>query len=381
MLFTECPVQLQQPRRPVVAKRGQFHGQFESLANVTHLHPRFGFEGDGLKACSTYTLPRLRFEFFDLRSDLVARQTPGAPQERLLGMELEPGLQQTDGREDSGSSRHDYALDTEFPSDSHGMDGSAASERDQREVAWIPAALDRDGLDRPDHAGVGDTLDCGEFIRELAATCRDAGVLLLFDEVITGFRLAYGGAQEEFGVMPDLAAYGKALGGGLPIGAVAGRADIMQRFEWQKHHEQDDRVFAGGTFGGNPLTMVAGTAAIGHLRSNPGLYERLAGHWRSLVDEVGGFCRTRSIPVQVLAAHSMIHLRFQMGPIVTARDVDRSLAQAEREFYIRLMLEGVLIPGDHLALTSTAHGNEDIARVIEAVKKALLVTEGLNGPR
>ena len=99
------------------------------------------------------------------------------------------------------------------------------------------------------------------------------------------------------------------------------------------------------------------------------------------MDEVGGFCRTRSIPVQVLAAHSMIHLRFQMGPIVTARDVDRSLAQAEREFYIRLMLEGVLIPGDHLALTSTAHGNEDIARVIEAVKKALLVTEGLNGPR
>ena len=120
--------------------------------------------------------------------------------------------------------------------------------------------------------GANPTLECGDFLRELAAVCRDEGVLLLFDEVVTGFRLAYGGAQEEFGVTPDLAAYGKALGGGLPIGAVAGRADIMQRFEWQKHREDQDKVFAGGTFGGNPLTMVAGTAAIGHLRSNPDLY-------------------------------------------------------------------------------------------------------------
>ena len=229
--------------------------------------------------------------------------------------------------------------------------------------------------------GANPTLECGDFLRELAAVCRDTDVLLLFDEVITGFRLAYGGAQEEFGVTPDLAAYGKALGGGLPIGAVAGRADIMQRFEWQKHQEDQDKVFAGGTFGGNPLTMVAGAAAIGHLRSHPELYGRLAGHGRRFADEIGGFCRRRSIPVQVLAAHSMIHLRFQAGPIVTARDVDRSLAQAEREFYIRLMLEGVLIPGDHLALTSTAHSDEDIATVIDAMKGALPATDGLHGTR
>ena len=75
----------------------------------------------------------------------------------------------------------------------------------------------------------------------------------------------------------------------------------------------------------------------------------------------------------------MIHLRFQAGEIVTARDVDRSLAQAEREFYVRLMLEGVLIPGDHLALTSTAHDDQDIARVIEAIKTALAATTALSG--
>jgi len=229
--------------------------------------------------------------------------------------------------------------------------------------------------------GSNPTLECGGFLRELSAVCREAGVLLLFDEVVTGFRLAFGGAQEEFGVTPDLAAYGKALGGGLPIGAVAGRAGIMRRFEWQKHDVEQDKVFAGGTFGGNPLTMVAGTAAIGHLRSHPDLYERLARHGQSFSDQIGGFCRRRSIPVQVLAAHSMIHLRFQAGPIVTARDVDRSLARAEQEFYIRLMLEGVLIPGDHLALTSTAHSDEDIASVTDAMKGALLATDSVWGTR
>ena len=140
--------------------------------------------------------------------------------------------------------------------------------------------------------GANPTLDCGEFLRELAATCRDAGVLLLFDEVITGFRLAYGGAQEEFGVMPDLAAYGKALGGGLPIGAVAGRADIMQRFEWQKHHEQDDRVFAGGTFGGKPPHDGRGdgrhrssTVQPGALRTARRAREELGGRGRRLLPD------------------------------------------------------------------------------------------------
>ena len=228
--------------------------------------------------------------------------------------------------------------------------------------------------------GSNPTLDCGDFLRELAAVCRDVGVLLLFDEVVTGFRLAFGGAQEEFGVTPDLAAYGKALGGGLPVGAVAGRAGIMRRFEWQKHEVEQDKVFAGGTFGGNPLTMVAGTAAIDHMRSHPDLYEQLATHGEKFTDEIGRFCRWRSIPVQVLAAHSMIHLRFQAGPIVTARDVDRSLAQAEREFYVRLMLEGVLVPGDHLALTSTAHTEQDLDRVIQVMQEALLTTGGLQSP-
>ena len=226
--------------------------------------------------------------------------------------------------------------------------------------------------------GGNPTLECRDFLAELLAVCREAEVLVMFDEVITGFRLAFGGAQAVFDLTPDLAAYGKTLGGGLPIGAVAGRADLLDHFDWHRSAELDTPVFAGGTFGGNPLTMQAGAATLGHLRDHPEIYATLAGHGRRMVEELGGFCRERDLPVQVVAAHSMIHLRFQRGPIVTVRDVDPRLAGPQREFYARLMLEGVLIPGDHFALTSAAHSEADMDRVIAACCQALEDTPGLS---
>ena len=225
--------------------------------------------------------------------------------------------------------------------------------------------------------GGNPTLECRDFLADLIGACRAAGVLVMFDEVITGFRLAFGGAQEAFDLTPDLAAYGKALGGGLPIGAVAGRADLLDNFDWHRNAELDAPVFSGGTFGGNPLTMHAGAATLGYLRDHPEVYETLAGHGRRMIDELGGLCRERDLPVQVIAAHSMIHLRFQRGPIVTVRDVDTRLATPQREFYARLLLEGVLIPGDHLALTSAAHSDADMDRVIAACCQAFDDTEGL----
>ena len=228
--------------------------------------------------------------------------------------------------------------------------------------------------------GSNPTLECREFVAELVDACRDAGVLLMFDEVITGFRLAYGGAQEQFGLTPDLAAYGKALGGGMPIGAVAGRGDVLSRFDWHKQAETGTQIFTGGTFNGNPVTMQAGAATVGHLRDHPEVYETLAGHGQRMSDEIGGFCREQDLPAQIITAHSMIQLRFQRGPILTARDIDRSLAKAEKEFYTRLMLEGVLIPGDHLALSSAAHSDADIDRVVDACRQALTDTKGLRSP-
>ena len=226
--------------------------------------------------------------------------------------------------------------------------------------------------------GSNPTLECRDFLAELIDVCRDAGVLILFDEVITGFRLAYGGAQEEMDLTPDLAAYGKTLGGGMPVGAVAGRADLLSRFDWHRQAETGAQVFAGGTFGGNPVTMRAGAATLNHLAHHPEIYERLRGHGRRLREEIGAFCEAQDLPAQVASAHSMIHLRFQPGRVLTSRDAERRLAAAEKEFYTRVMLEGVLIPGDHLALTSAAHSHEDIDAVVAACQSALADTPGLD---
>ena len=225
--------------------------------------------------------------------------------------------------------------------------------------------------------GSNPTLECRDFLAQLIETCRDAGVLVMFDEVITGFRLAYGGAQEEMGLTPDLAAYGKTLGGGMPVGAVAGRVDLLSRFDWHRETETGGRVFAGGTFGGNPVTMSAGAATLRHLNSHPEIYADLREQGRRLRDEVGAYCEEHGFPARVMSAHSMIHLRFQPGPILTSRDVDRHFAAAEKEFYTRVMLNGVLIPGDHLALTSAAHSSEDIDAVVAACLSALADTPGL----
>ncbi|MGH7864700.1 MAG: aspartate aminotransferase family protein, partial [Candidatus Binataceae bacterium] len=109
-------------------------------------------------------------------------------------------------------------------------------------------------------------LDNREYLHELAEVCRRSGVLFMLDEVITGFRIAYGGCQEFYGLTPDLATYGKAVGGGLPIGAVAGRKDIMRQFSTDMFSR--DAVFAAGTFSGNPLTMAAGCAAVEYMRDH-----------------------------------------------------------------------------------------------------------------
>ena len=109
----------------------------------------------------------------------------------------------------------------------------------------------------------------GEFLQELQQVCRDCGVLFGLDEVITGFRVAYGGAQQRFDVTPDIATYGKVIGGGLPVGAITGRADVMNVFTGLG---AERGIFSGGTFSGNPLTMEAGSAALTHLHEHPDIY-------------------------------------------------------------------------------------------------------------
>jgi glutamate-1-semialdehyde 2,1-aminomutase len=209
----------------------------------------------------------------------------------------------------------------------------------------------------------------GEFLRELAEVCRDAGVLFAIDEVITGFRLAYGGAQERFAVRPDLATYGKVLGGGLPVGAITGRADVMEVFTGLGTKRG---IFSGGTFSGNPLTMEAGAAAVTHLRDHPEIYTRLEAAGDRLAAGVNGFCEARQIPAQVKHVGSMFHMFFQREPIDSVRDLRPDNISGEKAFYLHALNRGVLVPGTQRAFLSAAHGDPEIDLLIDVFQKSLL---------
>jgi glutamate-1-semialdehyde 2,1-aminomutase len=208
----------------------------------------------------------------------------------------------------------------------------------------------------------------GEFLGELAEVCRQSGVLFGIDEVITGFRLAYGGAQARFDVTADLATYGKVLGGGLPVGAVTGRADLMEVFTGLGAARG---MFSGGTFSGNPLTMEAGTAAVGHLARHPEIYQRLDAAGDRLAAAVNEFCREHQLPAQMKQVGSMFHMFFQREPIDSMRDVRTDGREAGKAFYLHALNRGVLVPGTHRAFLSAAHGDAEIDRLIDVFRSSL----------
>lgn len=216
----------------------------------------------------------------------------------------------------------------------------------------------------------------GDYLAELAQVCRDNGVLLAFDEVITGFRVAYGGAQELFGVTPDIATYGKVLGGGLPVGAITGRADVMEVFTGLG---ATNGIFSGGTFSGNPLTMEAGAAMVGHLQANPQIYRDMQVSADRLAVTVNGFCEAHQLPVQLLHVGGMFHLFFQGEPIVSMRDVRSNQVAAEQAFYLHALNAGVLVPGTQRAFLSAAHEPAQVDRLGEVFIQSLqaVQAEGL----
>ena len=227
----------------------------------------------------------------------------------------------------------------------------------------------------------------GDWLRELCAVCRDCKVLLHFDEVITGFRLAYGGAQEYFGVVPDLATYGKAMGGGMNIGAIAGRAEVMDVFghQWEPEFNEDGsrrpNAWSAGTFSGNPVSMAASKAVLTYLRDHPEAYTYLSRESNRLAHEVNSFCDEERIPAQVLVAESIMFLRIQEGKVKTARDDEgaeklASMKEADDRFFTHLLHRGVVIPGVHQFHISTAHTPKDVDAVIEAFQESFLAVRG-----
>ncbi len=221
------------------------------------------------------------------------------------------------------------------------------------------------------------TFSGGWFLEGLREICDEIGALLVFDEVVTGFRLALGGAQERFGVQADLSTYGKSVGGGLPIGVLAGKGDVMQRFALSP---SDGGVFSSGTFNANPLSVTAGLAAMQQMKKEAAtLYPYLEEQGNRLSAEVNSFCKQHEIVLQLMNAGSMICIHFQRGPLASSRDFQPTKKSSTDAFYYQLLARGVLVPGNRLVFLSSAHESGHVDTIIEAIKSSLLVLrqEGL----
>ena len=209
-------------------------------------------------------------------------------------------------------------------------------------------------------------LDNQQFLEGLRDVCTECGVLLMFDEVISGFRIEYGGCQQYYNIKPDLVTYGKAAGGGMPIGVVAGSKRVMNTFSGV---DDTPTIFAGGTFNGHPLTMVAGIAILEHLKENQEeIYPYLHEQGNRVASEINEFCVSNNIPAQMMNAGSMMHLIFSGESIESSRDIDQRLYKLEKEFYLHLLGHNVIVPGIHLAFISYAHKPEIVDQVISAFK-------------
>jgi glutamate-1-semialdehyde 2,1-aminomutase len=209
------------------------------------------------------------------------------------------------------------------------------------------------------------------FLRALAELTRRHRAVLIFDEVVTGFRLAYGGAQEYYGVTPDLATYGKALTCGYSLGAVAGRADIMATADPARKGGLDYACLSG-TLSGNPIACAAGIAALDELR-RPGVYERLHAIGRRLREEFARIASRRGVPFQALGDGPIVQPVF-VDPARRIRS-DGDLRDADGTRAVRLGHElirrGVfVIPGTKMYL-SLAHTDDDLDRTVRAFDEAL----------
>jgi glutamate-1-semialdehyde 2,1-aminomutase len=202
------------------------------------------------------------------------------------------------------------------------------------------------------------------FLEVLRKLCDASGALLVFDEVMTGFRVARGGAQERYGVTPDLTVLGKIVGGGLPLAAFGGRADVMERLA------PSGDVYQAGTLSGNPIATAAALVALRRLR-DPGVYEVLEAKGARLEEGLRDAGRDGEICVQRVGA--MLTVFFQAGPVRNFDEASASDTERFAAFYRHLLERGVYLPpSQYEALfVSTEHGDDEIDRTVAAAAEFL----------
>jgi glutamate-1-semialdehyde 2,1-aminomutase len=218
----------------------------------------------------------------------------------------------------------------------------------------------------PVAANMGVVAPDSGFLEGLREITKREGALLIFDEVITGFRVAYGGAQQVYGITPDLTVMGKIIGGGLPVAAYGGRREIMQRVA------PLGPVYQAGTLAGNPLAMRAGLAMLPKLRP-AGFYEDLNRKTARLGDGLRAALRSVGLPGVVNVAGSLLTMFFTAGPVRNYSDAKKSDTKRFGEFFQQMLSRGIFLPpSQYEALfVSAAHTEADIDATIGAARESL----------
>jgi len=204
------------------------------------------------------------------------------------------------------------------------------------------------------------------FLRGLRDLCDREGILLISDEVMTGFRVARGGAQALLEVTPDLSIFGKVIGGGLPVGAYGGRADIMRMVA------PEGPVYQGGTLSGNPVAMAAGLATLDILQDE-GIFADLAEKANALMNGLKEAGAAKGIPVQTVVFGAMMGFFFADKPVRNYTEALKCDVPRFVKFFRSLLQDGVYIAPSafEAAFVSTAHTDQDIDRTLEAFRRAI----------
>ena len=217
----------------------------------------------------------------------------------------------------------------------------------------------------PVAGNMGCVLPENNFLQKLRTICDEYGTLLIFDEVMTGFRLAFGGAQEVFNVKADLVTYGKVIGGGIPVGAFAGRNEIMDALA------PKGAVYQAGTLSGNPLAMRAGLTTLELIRSNPNFFENISKTTETLDFEIGKILNEKGIQHRINRKGSMMSVFFHISSVSNFDEAANANHALFNNFFHQLLANGIYLPpsGYETWFISDPIKQNEIDRTLEVIRK------------
>jgi glutamate-1-semialdehyde 2,1-aminomutase len=237
------------------------------------------------------------------------------------------------------------------------VEGAFAKFTDQIACVIVEPVVGNMGCVPPQHGYL-------EFLRSIT---QQHGAVLIFDEVMTGFRLSFGGAQELYKIKPDLTTLGKIIGGGLPVGAYGGRAELMDMIA------PLGPVYQAGTLSGNPLAMAAGLATLRELRQHPETYRQLEQRTATLVSGVLDVAKEKGVPLTANRVGSMFTWFFQAGEVHDWDTAAKSDTQAFGKFHRAMLERGIYLPPSQYEamFMSAAHTDADIQQTIATAAESL----------